>query len=158
MADSLTIGEVARTTGVATKTIRYYEEIGVLPIPERTASGYRQYDDPAVERLRFISRARSLGLPLQQLRILASAFDREPRTALRPRLLRLVQEQLSAGRQQIADLEALRRQLEQVASRMLTSAPTRTTGACRCLEGNDASEPSSSRESRPRRRAVNQGR
>lgn len=45
MAQTFTIGQVAKTTGVAAKTIRYYEEIGVVPTPSRTVSGYRQYDD-----------------------------------------------------------------------------------------------------------------
>ena len=58
MAPSLTIGQVAKTSGVAAKTIRYYEEIGVLPTPRRTTSGYRLYDQTGVERLRFIRRAR----------------------------------------------------------------------------------------------------
>ena len=64
MAHALAIGQVARTTGVAAKTIRYYEQIGVLPTAGRPSSGYRQYDQSDIERLRFISRARSLGLPL----------------------------------------------------------------------------------------------
>jgi hypothetical protein len=51
MAYALTIGEAARTSGVATRTIRYYEEIGVSPTARRTASGYRLYDRPGVERL-----------------------------------------------------------------------------------------------------------
>jgi MerR family copper efflux transcriptional regulator len=66
MVPSLTIGQVAKTSGVAAKTIRYYEDIGVLPAPSRAASGYRLYDHPGVERLRFIRRARSLALPLRQ--------------------------------------------------------------------------------------------
>ena len=54
MARIFSISEVARATGVAAKTIRYYEEIGVLPAPSRTVSGYRQYDEPGAQRLRFI--------------------------------------------------------------------------------------------------------
>jgi DNA-binding transcriptional MerR regulator len=148
MAHHLTIGAVARATGVAAKTIRYYEGIGVLPIPDRTASGYRQYDDSAVERLRFIGRARSLGLPLQRLRLLTSALNGKPRAALRPRLLRLVQEQLSAVRQQIADLGVLREQLEGVSRRLLHSAQRGETGACRCLE--PVAAPGHSRKPRAR--------
>jgi len=75
MAPSLTIGQVAKTSGVAPKTIRYYEQIGVLPAPSRAASGYRLYDQPGVERLRFIRRARSLGLPLQQLKTLMGTLN-----------------------------------------------------------------------------------
>src|SRR6267378_1643264 len=94
MAPSLTIGQVAKTSGVAAKTIRYYEQIGVLPVPSRTTSGYRLYDQPGVERLRFIRRARSLGLPLQQLKTLMSALNGGPRPALRPQLRVLVRGQL----------------------------------------------------------------
>jgi MerR family copper efflux transcriptional regulator len=137
MARPLTIGQVAKTTGVAAKTIRYYEEIGVLPIPDRTASGYRQYDESAVERLRFISRARSLGLPLQRLRVLTSALNGGRRVPLRPRLLALVQEHLSAVQDRIAELEALRQQLEQVSQRILMSARRRDFGSCPCLEAED---------------------
>jgi DNA-binding transcriptional MerR regulator len=86
MVPSLTISQVAKTSGVAAKTIRYYEEIGVLPAPSRAASGYRLYDQPGVERLRFIRRARSLGLPLQQLKILMGTLSSDPHLPFRPRL------------------------------------------------------------------------
>jgi MerR family copper efflux transcriptional regulator len=138
MTRPLTIGEVAKTTGVATKTIRYYEAIGVLPLPGRSASGYRQYDDSAVERLRFIGRARSLGLPLQRLRTLMTALNGAPAAAFRPQFLALVQEQLSAVQLRIADLHVLRQQLEEVSHRMLTSARRREAGSCRCLDPEDA--------------------
>lgn len=134
MAHTLTIGQVAKATGVAAKTIRYYEQIGVLPAPSRTASGYRKYDQPDVERLRFISRARSLGLPLQRLKVLTSTLNGPTRPALRPRLLTLVQEQLAAVQRQIDDLGLLRQQLEQVSHRILASPRGRHRGTCRCLE------------------------
>jgi MerR family copper efflux transcriptional regulator len=134
MAQPLTIGQVAKTTGVAAKTIRYYEQVGILPAPSRTTSGYRQYDQEGVERLRFIRRARSLGLPLRRLKTLTSTLNGAPRPPLRPRLRALVREQLSAVQHQIAELELLRQQLEQVSHRMLTSAGGRHKGPCRCLE------------------------
>src|SRR6266478_6435714 len=112
MAPSLTIGQVAKTSGVAAKTIRYYEQIGVLPVPSRATSGYRLYDQPGVERLRFIRRARALGLPLQQLKTLMSTLNGGPLPVLRPRLLARVGEQLDAVKHQIAALELLRLQLE----------------------------------------------
>ena len=62
MAEPLTIGKFAQATGVPAKTIRYYEQVGVLPAPARTAAGYRQYTRHAVHRLLFIRRARALGL------------------------------------------------------------------------------------------------
>ena len=85
MARTQTIGQVATVTGVSAKTIRYYEQIGVLPTPSRTASGYRQYDEPAAERVRFIGRARTLGLGVEDLKRLTVALNRPPGAALRPR-------------------------------------------------------------------------
>jgi hypothetical protein len=68
MTPALTIGQLAKATGVASKTIRYYEQIGVLPMPRRSAARYRQYDQAGVQRLRFIRRARSLTMPLREIR------------------------------------------------------------------------------------------
>ncbi|PYN94557.1 MAG: transcriptional regulator [Candidatus Rokuibacteriota bacterium] len=148
MAQALTIGQVAKSTGVAAKTIRYYEQIGVLPTPSRTASGYRQYGQPGVQRLRFIRRARALGLPLQDLKALTITLDGGPCPALRPRLLALVREQLSAVQHQIAALKLLQQQLEQVSRRLLTSPRGRQTGACRCLEVENAAIRPPSRRAR----------
>jgi MerR family transcriptional regulator, copper efflux regulator len=133
MAPSLTIGQVAKTSGIAAKTIRYYEQIGVLPAPSRAASGYRLYDQPGVERLRFIRRARSLGLPLQQLKTLMGTLNGGAHPALRPRLRALVRAQHDAVTNQIAELEGLRQQLEQILQRMRTSERRPHGGACQCL-------------------------
>jgi DNA-binding transcriptional MerR regulator len=90
MGSSLTIGQVAKTSGVSAKTIRYYEQIGMLPAPRRAPSGYRLYDQPGVERLQLIRRARSLGLPLQQLKTLMDTLNGGVHLPLRPRLRALV--------------------------------------------------------------------
>ena len=60
------IGQIAERSGVPTKTIRYYESVGLLPRPDRTESGYRDYDEPALQRLRFVQRARSLGFSVRE--------------------------------------------------------------------------------------------
>jgi len=133
MAPSLTISQVAKTSGVAAKTIRYYEQIGVLPAPRRAASGYRLYDQTGVERLRFIRRARSLGLPLQQLKTLMDTLNGGGHHPLRPRLRALVREQLYAVTNQFAELERLRQQLEQILQRMPTSVYRPHAGMCQCL-------------------------
>jgi MerR family copper efflux transcriptional regulator len=134
VAHVFTIGQVAKATGVAAKTIRYYEQIGVLPIPSRTAAGYRQYDQSGVQRLRFVRRARSLGLPLRDVKTVIVGLDGRPRLALRPRLLALVRRQLSAVQDQSAELGLLQLQLEQVVHRLLTSPRERHREGCRCLE------------------------
>jgi len=133
MAQTFTIGNVAKATGVAAKTIRYYEEIGVLPPPTRTASGYRQYDAPGLQRVRFIRRARTLGLPLRDLKTLTAMLNGGPRPSLRPRLLALVRQQRSAVRDQIADLLLLQAELERVLRRPVAPAHERRIKGCQCL-------------------------
>jgi len=138
MAHTLTIGQVAKTSGLATKTIRYYEEIGVLPTPRRAASGYRLYDELGVDRLRFIRRARALGLPLQQLKALTTTLCGRPGTGFRPQLLALVRQQLAAVKERVAELELHQQQLEEIVQRIETSAPRRDAGGCRCLDTQNA--------------------
>lgn len=61
------IGELAQTAGVSVATIRYYEDIGILPPAERSSNGYRTYSELDVERLRFVHRARSLDFSLDEI-------------------------------------------------------------------------------------------
>lgn len=63
----LTIGTVARRAGVGVETIRFYEREGLLPEPPRTGAGYRKYPEEAIERLRFIRRAKELGFSLPEV-------------------------------------------------------------------------------------------
>lgn len=64
---SVTIGEAASRSGVPPKTIRFYEEIGLVGPAERFGNGYRAYDESDIRTLRFIQRARSLGFPLKEV-------------------------------------------------------------------------------------------
>ena len=134
MERHVTIGRLARATGITAKTIRYYEAIGVLPPPSRTAAGYRQYDGPAVERLRFVRRARALGLPLRELKTLVVAFEGAERPGLRGRLLALVRAQLATVRDRSGELRRLQQHLEQTLRRLLKPPPAPHRSACRCLE------------------------
>jgi len=70
------IGELADRSRVGVKTIRYYEDIGVLDPPERTPSGYRDYDDPAIDRLAFIRAAQAVGLTLGEIRQVVALRER----------------------------------------------------------------------------------
>lgn len=65
-----TIGMAAELSGVNIETIRYYEREGVVPHPERTASGRRIYDDESISRLRFVKRCRELGFPIPEIKSL----------------------------------------------------------------------------------------
>jgi len=69
------IHELAQQTSVADKTIRYYESIGLLPRPKRTANSYRQYMAVDVERLRLIASARALGFSIEDLRDILAARE-----------------------------------------------------------------------------------
>lgn len=61
------IGQLAAATGVPARTIRFYEDRGILPEPDRTPSGYRDYDDAAIGRLRFLRSAQEAGLTLAEI-------------------------------------------------------------------------------------------
>jgi len=70
------IGELAQRAGVSIDTVRYYERQGLLPAPERMASGYRRYDQGDVARLRFIRRAKALGFTLIEIQELLALSGR----------------------------------------------------------------------------------
>jgi DNA-binding transcriptional MerR regulator len=139
MERPLTVSQLARATGVPAKTIRYYEQVGVLPVPRRSAAGYRQYSRRDVHRLLFIRRARALGLSLAKLKVLTAELDSGECLTMRPRLQALVTEQLHSVQQQIAEFHILERQLLQVLHRLQTTAPAPHADGCRCLD-SDAPE------------------
>jgi DNA-binding transcriptional MerR regulator len=66
----LTIGELASRSGYAVQTLRYYEQIGLMPKPPRTSGGQRRYSDDLVKRLLFIRHARNLGFEVKDIRSL----------------------------------------------------------------------------------------
>ena len=69
---TLTIGELAREAGIGVETIRFYERKGLIQEPSRRASGYRQFDEAVVDRLRFIRQAKELGFTLGEIKELLS--------------------------------------------------------------------------------------
>lgn len=109
------IGTLARQAGLPIQTIRYYEQLGLLPKPQRSASGYRLYNQEAVDRLQFIKKAQNLGLRLQDIKEILELADRG-RCACGhvQRLLRLRVQEL---RQKIADWRILERRLTQAIDR-----------------------------------------
>ena len=69
------IGDVTRRSGVPAKTLRYYEDIGLLHTPARTPSGYRTFDDSVLDRLAFIRSAQAIGLSLGEIRSIVALRD-----------------------------------------------------------------------------------
>ena len=76
----MNIGELARVADTKAETIRYYERIGLLPPPPRTAGNYRDYSDAHVSRLSFTRRARDLGFSIEQIRALLDLADQRERS------------------------------------------------------------------------------
>ncbi len=124
------IGELAHLTGVTTKTIRYYESIGLLPEPDRTASDYRDYRDDAVERLRFIKDAQHSGLTLTEIQSLVELKAAGEATCEHTRAL--VEAHLADIDAQIEQLRATRRQLAALAERAATLDHGDCTDPHRC--------------------------
>src|SRR5258705_9863668 len=79
MDDWLTIGDVAAATGASRDTIRYYERLGLVPRPARTAAGYRQYRSGLVKRLALIRNAHRIGVSLQEIAGFLGVRDRRGR-------------------------------------------------------------------------------
>jgi DNA-binding transcriptional MerR regulator len=127
------IGELAARLQLNPKTIRYYEEIGLLPRADRSTSGYRRYDERDVERLGFIRRAKTLGLSLDEIRdILSVQAGGEPPCG---QVLDLIDVKISAIDQRIAELQTFRTELASLRTTWTdkaTSAKLAATPTCIC--------------------------
>lgn len=111
------IGEVARRTGLAPSAVRYYEQVGLLPKPGRTSSGYRSYGDETLDRLAFIRSAQAIGLTLAEVRQVLGVRDAgEAPCLVVTELIELRHAEVSA---RIAELRALERELSALHHRAL---------------------------------------
>ena len=104
----MNIGEASEASGLPAKTIRYYEDIGLIR-PMREANGYRRFTRAEVARLVLLRRARALGFTVEECRELLSLYEDEHRHAGEVRAI--ARERLAAVDARIAELQALRRQL-----------------------------------------------
>ncbi|HEX6597073.1 MAG TPA: heavy metal-responsive transcriptional regulator [Acidimicrobiales bacterium] len=122
----LTVSKLAEGAGISADSVRYYERIGLLPEPDRSPSGYRLYDDEALDRLRFIKRAQRFGLRLEEIGELLDIRERglcpcgHTRDLLVRRVVQLDEEIASLGR--------LREDVQQ----MLEELPEREGPAWQC--------------------------
>lgn len=126
------IGELATTAGVSVKTLRFYEEQGLLPEPARTPSGYRDYTNDAPERVGFIRTAQAAGLKLGQIREILDIREqgRPPCEHVRT----LVTERLTEVEQRLADLNHTRTELLAIADRLDTLEPANCTNYCTAIQ------------------------
>ena len=126
--DAVPIGELARRTGCKVQTIRYYEQIGLMPEAARTLGNQRIYGPAHSDRLAFIRHSRELGFPLDAIRQLLTLADDPAQPCATAD--RIAQEQLVAVQARIARLEALKVELE----RMVEQCRHGTIGHCRVIE------------------------
>ncbi|MDH3225635.1 MAG: heavy metal-responsive transcriptional regulator [Thermoleophilia bacterium] len=132
------IGELAEATGLTDKTIRYYESIGLLPAPTRTRSGYRDYSDDAIDRLRFIGDAQTTGLSLTEITSILELKDSKAKSCDHTR--QLLEFELNEIKDRITALESTRDELRRLIRRAKGLDPTDCSDPQRCQVIGDGIE------------------
>jgi DNA-binding transcriptional MerR regulator len=123
-----TIGELAARTGCKVQTVRYYEQIGLMPEPVRTEGNQRRYGSRHLERLAFIRHSRQLGFPLQAIRELLSLADDSDQSCAAAD--QIAQRQLEHVESRIARLKVLKAELK----RMIVQCGRGQIANCRVIE------------------------
>ena len=145
------ISEAAESSGCHQETIRYYERIGLMPAPSRTSSGYREYRQDEVDRLRFITRSRELGFSLDEIRSLLR-MENDPSLSC-SEIDGIAREHLADIRGKIRELNRIARELD----RTIGACAGGDRGQCSILatlrESSPANRTNASRTTRPRRTA-----
>ena len=124
------IGDLATAAGVTTKTVRYYETIGLLADAPRTAAGYRDYGPDALDRLRFIRDAQATGLSLTEIHSILELKDEGERTCEHTRSL--LHRQIDEIDARLRQLETARRTLVELARRADAADPADCVDPHRC--------------------------
>ena len=125
------IGEIAARSGVPAKTIRFWEEQGLLPEPSRTEAGYRLYDATTIDRLTFVRHAQAAGFALDQIRQVLDIGDSG--AAPCQHVSELIAGRLVDVDARIAELEATRDHLRVLAKRAAAQDPAECEGYCSIL-------------------------
>lgn len=123
MTTEYQIKDVAERSGFTAATLRYYEEIGLLPESDRTPGGYRLYDDRTLERLAFIARAKQLGCNLDEIADLTLAWEGAKCGPVQDRLRMVVKAKLASAQRQIVELMMLTSELQQAAAALERHRP-----------------------------------
>ena len=111
----LTIGKLATRAGVNLETVRYYERIGIMPAPDRTTGGHRDYTGAHVQKLTFIRRARELGFSIEDIRALIELAEPSPRSCGEVRVI--AENHLAVVDAKISDLVRLQSVLREAVNR-----------------------------------------
>ena len=131
----MTVKQVAENTGLPSRTIRYYDRIGLVAADERSAAGYRLYSREEEGKLRFVRRAKALGFSLEDIRGLLEAADRGCCDEVVPHVEALLAKKVKEIDSQIAELSAFRERLLSYADGKSAGCGCREAGAfCGCLD------------------------
>jgi DNA-binding transcriptional MerR regulator len=126
------IGELAQHSSTTTKTLRFYEDEGLLPHPNRTSSGYRDYPSSAVDRVVFIRNAQKAGFVLRQIRQVLDIRDGgEPPCE---HVGQLIEQRLDDVERRIAELKRTRSSLQELTTRTKVLDPADCTGYCEIIK------------------------
>lgn len=130
------IGELANRVGLHSTTIRYYEAIGLLPVPTRSAAGYRQYDERAILLLEFTQRAKHLGLSLDEIRTILTLYEHGEQPC--DRVLAVIEAERAQVMERIRELTRLESHLATLHRQWSDVAiqPASTTCVCPIIEGS----------------------
>lgn len=124
------IGQLAERTGVSTKAIRYYEDIGVLPEPDRAPNGYRDYTAAAADRIAFIQDAQSAGLTLLEIQMILELRDSGASTC--GHVIGSLEARLADVDRQMEDLRRTRDRLGEIIARARSLDPAQCNDPNRC--------------------------
>ncbi len=128
------IAEVADRSGFSPATLRYYEQVDLLPPPERTAAGFRAYDGSVLARLEFIARAKQLGCTLAEVADLMPAWDSGRCSPVQEALRQLTTAKLADARARAAELAAFTGDLERILGALGDHTPDGPCDAgCGCV-------------------------
>lgn len=142
MTTRLKIKQVADASGFTAATLRYYEQIGLLPETSRNPAGYRMYDQRTLDRLAFIARAKQLGCSLDEITGLTTAWDGGQCGPIQDQLRRLVAGKIAAAQSQIIELVTFSADLQQAAAALERHRPDGACDtACGCVSDPDDNEP-----------------
>jgi DNA-binding transcriptional MerR regulator len=128
------IAEVSERSGFSPATLRYYEQLDLVPPPQRTASGYRAYDESVLDRLAFIGRAKRLGCSLDEVAGLMPAWDGGQCAPVQGGLRELARDKLGETRARAAELAAYTADLERILAGLGSHTPDGPCDdACGCV-------------------------
>lgn len=124
------IGELAKKTGLTTQSIRYYENIGLLPEPRRRENGYREYDHTTADRISFVRDAQASGLSLTEIHLILELRDQGEPTC--GHVVFLLEQHVDEVENQITELQRTRERLEQMIERAQKLDPSECQDSVRC--------------------------